>query len=533
MPYFGNLSLPHGSSDLTASPTQDFSDENEWIQLASMQTTCGPDAFWFAINIFTRKHHWNKTIFQIDILDEESFPISTTHLHQQTSHGAFAPKPGQRYNALRKLYRKTPAPIGGDDGKSPTYSAREWTSQYVDETRHTAVFGLVIPSNVQTEQNKRALRYWPFQYPKVKCYRFTYEAIADAVGDVAANDSQPVKRGLLKYAVIPLGEDPGSLRNFDTLVKHSAKAAHKMLTQVRKRAEHFDPQLGDTTYVKRVVHDNLITEQQYRKHYDVMKVKYNFWVEQWTECTDPVKFVYEELSIAAYLCALWEKEREEEQMEAKQTFIDCGAGNGFLTYLLISEGHDGIGVDLQKRDIWNQYPENVTAALHHMQMDPRTYDCSKYDWIIGNHSDELSPWIPLMAARCQRQARRRRECLLDGASIDGDAKERVRRRAHPRFFVLPCCFYDFDGKKIAFGNTRRTLGVRVTADTGKYEQYYRWIAQIARAFGFTVEYENLRIPSTKYVSLLGRFIEHEERIASDVIDEMTSLMLLDAKLSHG
>jgi len=23
-----------------------------------------------------------------------------------------------------------------------------------------------------------------------------------------------------------------------------------------------------------------------------------------------------------------------------------------------------------------------------------------YDWIIGNHSDELTPWLPLMAARC-------------------------------------------------------------------------------------------------------------------------------------
>ena len=23
-----------------------------------------------------------------------------------------------------------------------------------------------------------------------------------------------------------------------------------------------------------------------------------------------------------------------------------------------------------------------------------------YDWLIGNHCDELTPWIPLIAARC-------------------------------------------------------------------------------------------------------------------------------------
>ena len=22
------------------------------------------------------------------------------------------------------------------------------------------------------------------------------------------------------------------------------------------------------------------------------------------------------------------------------------------------------------------------------------------DWLIGNHSDELTPWIPIIAARC-------------------------------------------------------------------------------------------------------------------------------------
>jgi tRNASer (uridine44-2'-O)-methyltransferase len=42
-----------------------------------------------------------------------------------------------------------------------------------------------------------------------------------------------------------------------------------------------------------------------------------------------------------------------------------------------------------------------------------------YDWLIGNHSDELTPWIPVMA------------------TLTSD---------HTKFFVLPCCPFGFTGK---------------------------------------------------------------------------------------
>lgn len=523
----GNLQLPPGSSDLTAHPTDPLDRHEGWVNLGCMPTTVTPAAFWYVIRSFTRDQHWNRTIFDITLTAEEFVPLNGEHAisddAENSEQNRWAPKRGWRYNAIRTLSRKTPAPIGGgDDGSQLTYKAKEWTAQFVsvDEgvEKHHAVFGLVVPQCVRTPGNERALRYWPFQYPKVRCYRFTYE--------------KGTEGPMLTYSVVPLGDDARNPRDFETLKRHSAKTAEKLLSVLRKRADSYDPQLGGSKYIKRVAHDNLLTELEYRQRYDVMKIKYNFWVERWTECTDPVKFVYEELSIAAYLCALWDKEFSEEGLQEKQSFIDCGCGNGFLVYLLISEGHSGIGVDLQKRDIWDQYPEKVRASLRHEKMDPLTYDCSGYDWIIGNHSDELSPWLPVMAARCQIEKRARAVCKVSGKTLAGGCSELEMRRAYPRFFVLPCCFYDFDGKKVAFGKTRRTLGVRAIAGTGKYEQYYRWIAQISRAFGFTVEYENLRIPSTKYVSILGRFIEFEERITPQVIKEMTSLLLLDARQSH-
>lgn len=541
MKQVGGLKLPQGSSGLTARPTDDFGSDERWIELGVQPTKATAAAFWYVMHSFTRDQHWNRTIFDVTVTAEEqvALPGSIQAKASKASgvnsrlddHGPYAPKPGCRLNALRVLSRKTPAPVGGgEDGTGLTYKAEEWTAQFVtefDETGggytqlHVAVFGLVIPECVSTTENRRALRYWPFQYPKVSCYRFTYEGAAD--GETG---------GVLRYGVIPLGEDPESPRTFETLKKHSAKSAEKMLSVLRKRAEWYDPVLGGSGYVKRVEHDNLLSELEYRNRYDVMKVKYSYWVEKWTECTDPVKFVYEELSIAAYLCALWDKERAEERLQSKQTFIDCGCGNGFLVYLLISEGHKGIGVDLQEREIWGKYPPEVTASLYREEMDPLTYDCSRYDWILGNHSDELSPWIPVMTARAQKERDTRQVCDVKGGTLADGKTDRKLRRAYPRFFVLPCCFFDFDGKKVSFGKTRRTLGVRVTAGTGKYEQYYRWIAQISKAFGFTIEYENLRIPSTKYVSLLGRFVEFEERVTPKVIREMTTLLLLDAKQSH-
>lgn len=49
-------------------------------------------------------------------------------------------------------------------------------------------------------------------------------------------------------------------------------------------------------------------------------------------------------------------------------FVDLGCGNGFLTYLLTSEGFNGCGIDLQKRDIWDKY--DVEVDLRQLTVDP-------------------------------------------------------------------------------------------------------------------------------------------------------------------
>lgn len=88
------------------------------------------------------------------------------------------------------------------------------------------------------------------------------------------------------------------------------------------------------------------------------------------------------------------------------------------------------------------------------------------DWIIGNHSDELTPWIPVIAARSSY------EC---------------------RFFLLPCCAYEFDGSKYRRNN----------AAESQYSEYMSYVKSVSEGCGFVTQTDRLRIPSTKRTCFVG------------------------------
>ena len=59
----------------------------------------------------------------------------------------------------------------------------------------------------------------------------------------------------------------------------------------------------------------------------------------------------------------------------------------------------GKGIDLRARKVWRLF--GCRADLEVRTLTPSDVTVfPEYDWLIGNHSDELTPWIPLMAARC-------------------------------------------------------------------------------------------------------------------------------------
>jgi hypothetical protein len=213
-------------------------------------------------------------------------------------------------------------------------------------------------------------------------------------------------------------------------------------------------------YQKRVQHDVIVSLDEFTRNYRRLKEKYIRWVDEWEESTDPQKFVFEDIGIAAFLLSLWENERKETNSEKMQSFVDLGTGNGFLVYLLTSEGYPGKGIDIRKRKIWDKFSHVV---LREEPIHPETF-VAEEDWIIANHSDELTPWVPLIASRNNR-----------------------------RYFVLPCCEWDFDKR---FTQKKK--------NKSRYQCYLEYIKMIGEISGYKVEVEHLRIPSTRNIAHIGR-----------------------------
>ena len=184
--------------------------------------------------------------------------------------------------------------------------------------------------------------------------------------------------------------------------------------------------------------------------------------------------MYEDIGIAAHLVCLFEIDAKDKGLKEKQSFVDLGCGNGFLVHILNCEGYKGRGIDLKRRKIWDRFgPEtgkvraqcrepcslaiafirplspapalvavprvsvpvsvshranNPLQCLIEVDFHPQDATFPDTDWLVGNHSDELTPWIPYLASK-----------------------------SGPRtnFFVLPCCFHDFDAR---FQAHRGSLG---------------------------------------------------------------------------
>lgn len=219
---------------------------------------------------------------------------------------------------------------------------------------------------------------------------------------------------------------------------------------------------------------NLVDLDTYRLTYERLKSKYGkYFAQNWTEKTDPCKFVYEDIGIASYLLSLWKN-------ESSVHFVDAGCGNGLLTYLLVCEGFDGVGVDVRSRRIWQSYPESIRSRLKVVSIEPdgvTTFPSAT--WLIGNHSDELTPWLPILAARSGPQC---------------------------KVFALPCCPFSLFGKFNGFRALRKSsTSIPATVQTkSRYQIYLNYLHRLFLICGFNPERDILRIPSTKRICIIGR-----------------------------
>ncbi|KAK4471720.1 hypothetical protein MN116_005122 [Schistosoma mekongi] len=220
---------------------------------------------------------------------------------------------------------------------------------------------------------------------------------------------------------------------------------------------------------------SLIDHRVYQLQYERLKNTYGpILIKNWSEKTDPMKFVYEDIGIACYLICLWKNEHV--------NFVDLGCGNGLLTYILSSEGFDGVGIDIRKRRIWESYPLSIQQRLKESSLNPEDFPgFPQANWLIGNHSDELTPWLPILACKT-------------GPSC--------------KLFILPCCPYGLFGKfnipKSSLSFLPQTVKVNQITGTSRYGVYLNYIQQILAICGFIPEVDALRIPSTKRICIVGR-----------------------------
>ncbi|OWB68765.1 hypothetical protein B5S33_g4629 [[Candida] boidinii] len=102
-----------------------------------------------------------------------------------------------------------------------------------------------------------------------------------------------------------------------------------------------------------------------------------------------------------------------------------------------------------------------------------TAEFPKNTFIIGNHSDELTCWIPLLGFP---------------------------------FLVLPCCSHNLNGDKIRFNiNKKMQHNNKVTAysSTSRYAALVDHVEELATMAGWKIEREMLRIPSTRNAAVIG------------------------------
>ncbi|KAK8849703.1 hypothetical protein IAR55_005038 [Kwoniella newhampshirensis] len=235
----------------------------------------------------------------------------------------------------------------------------------------------------------------------------------------------------------------------------------------------------------------------------------------------------QDVAIAAFLMLLWKdmypaREKSEglgndgEMEESREWdiwgrpeggFVDLGCGNGLLVHILISEGYHGKGYELRSRRTWPLYPPKTQESLVELPIDPLAWfpnsieeweagswpgkeSCVVKDgvFLIGNHSDELTPWLPLLSV--------------------------IPSKPVPHL-SLPCCLHTLDSTFDSLEYTPPPHPHTPNPDQGgfeaglepgvsRYKSYLIWLGWCGLKCGWEWEKEGLRVPSTKGWGIIAR-----------------------------
>ncbi|SHO78973.1 Similar to S.cerevisiae protein TRM44 (tRNA(Ser) Um(44) 2'-O-methyltransferase) [Malassezia sympodialis ATCC 42132] len=371
----------------------------------------------------------------------------------------------------------------------------------------------------------------PFYHPDVRAVAFRYQPQAQS-------DADGAPQGLVRVDFVLFPSD-------GTRVLPTSRLGRTAMSLLRLMHQH---SVGHaSSYVKRVHHDILVPRDAYQDLYLHLRSKYaGPVIEAWPEVTDPKKHVFEDIGIAAWLILLWRAMFPVETQHAwphsarcggiwghpPGGFVDVGCGNGLLVHLLTQEGYHGYGFDGRARKSWPLY-EQAGARLQVHWFDPAeiasTDDSSAKasglptgSFLIGNHADELTPWVPVLAARtpactgfvnipCCAWTLEGQRFVPSKSTLDDSMLaawlhvDQIPEQSMPPVPLMqPSRNWTERLTHLGWFAHRATTPSEQGTLHSKHLAYNMYIASLHIRSGWNLETEALRIPSTKNMAFVAR-----------------------------
>lgn len=393
----------------------------------------------------------------------------------------------------------------------------------------------------------------PWYHPRVMALAISYSTSADDIDESSTKLEDSIATpAVLSTQISPFGSVP-----LTALEPRLSRTCLKMLSTIERHGR------GHAAgYRKRVHHDRLVPQKAFQDTFSRLKQTYAKDVtSKWVEMTDPLKHVFEDLSIAAFLIELWKTMYDmsscngeharsgfqpSQQLPPFPGFVDIGCGNGLLVYLLLSEGCNGWGFDARRRKTWSTFPDEIRTKIKEMILVPsvlrdsdderlqaQNVHCGNFDqgkgtFIISNHADELTAWTPLLA-RMNRSSFIAIPCCshdLAGQRFRAPERTRLQTEAYKEqknrgsqigvLHAESTSQSDLDNSKdtqiggAAVGMERPKSSAQPQRPPQRplsaYSTLCSYVNSLAVEVGYSsVETEALRIPSTRNTCIVGRF----------------------------
>ncbi|KAK0538988.1 tRNA(Ser) Um(44) 2'-O-methyltransferase [Tilletia horrida] len=599
--------LPGPSSSSSSQNEQQQQQPPEWLAMASMPAHAPLASFEHVMaELIHHPERNSSTILRADILDDDSNPEIWEGENLSGGEGWTRER-----SVLRRMMPRRPGidwaltqtcdlwrrrPSGGasvEPGETvlvytPLASGNDDMGSKDAAGQSTASRGRLRPA-LESEV--------PFYHPKVRAIAFRFLPSTPDGSSGEAHTFGQIRIDISPFS-LPPNDDGG---NSSTGLAHPFPPSHRLTRTVLSLLQtiHAHTWGHAHAYVKRVQHDILVPRELYQDTYLALKARHaeRIMVEGlWVEKTDPEKHVFEDLGIAAWLMCLWKDSYpactapegpENEYCDRGQRpwtrwarppggFVDVGCGNGLLVHLLHLEGYAGFGMDLRERKSWAVWRRDALAQRLAQESDLREVSLDlpslvldsvsrrstgsggrmegslfpPGSFLIGNHADEISPWLPFLAATAVES--------LDLPS--GTGKETVVGAAYAS---IACCPFMLDGTR--FGQKRYDYGgdegirhllfgelpsrtadqdtvVKQITDAlllgppvdppssksgggdksggSRNNAYLQYLSHLHLQAGWMIEKEALRIPSTKNWAIVGRRRVWETTAATEVQEGM-------------